>query len=114
MPGVVVCVRVVVFGVCAWRQVCVPVCCVRSVVFVNDEDVGGRRGVVRVGGVDVGALRRDLNGEENGMTMMMLQIVDANESQNWINAIKNAVLGQRCAFTWPLVYARRLSHDVIL
>lgn len=75
-----------------------------SVVFVNDEDVGGRRGVVRVGGVDVGALRRDLNGEENGMTMMMLQIVDANESQNWINAIKNAVLGQRCASTWPLVY----------
>lgn len=71
----------------------------RSVVFVNDEDVGGRRGVVRVGGVDVGVLRRDLNGEENGMTMMMLQIVDANESQNWINAIKNAVLGQRCAFT---------------
>lgn len=67
----------------------------RSVVFVNDEDVGGRRGVVRVGGIDVGALRRDLNGEENGMTMMMLQIVDANESQNWINAIKNAVLGQR-------------------
>src|SRR6266403_2646858 len=54
----------------------------RSVVFVNDEDVGGRRGVVRIGGVDVGALRRDLNGEENGMTMMMLQIVDANESQN--------------------------------
>ena len=86
----------------------------RSVVFVNDEDVGGRRGVVRVGGVDVGALRRDLNGEENGMTMMMLQIVDANESQNWINAIKNAVLGQRCAFTWPLVYARRLSYDSIL
>jgi hypothetical protein len=85
-----------------------------SVVFVNDEDVGGRRGVVRVGGVDVGALRRDLNGEENGMTMMLLQIVDANESQNWINTIKSAVLGQRCAFTWLLVYARRLSHDSIL
>jgi hypothetical protein len=71
----------------------------RSVVFVNDEDVGGRRGIVRVGGVDVGALRRDLNGEENGMTMMLLQIVNTNESQNWINAIKNAVLGQRCAYT---------------
>jgi hypothetical protein len=71
----------------------------RSVVFVNDEDVGGRRGVVRVGGIDVGALRRELNGEENGMTMMLLQIVDADESQNWINAIKNAVLGQRCAYT---------------
>ena len=74
----------------------------RSVVFVNGEDVGGRRGVVRVGGVDVGALRRDLNGEENGLTMMLLQIVDTNESQNWINAIKNAVLGQRCAYTRPL------------
>ncbi|KAI0301105.1 hypothetical protein B0F90DRAFT_343916 [Multifurca ochricompacta] len=67
----------------------------RSVVYVNDEDVGGRRGVVRVGGVDVGALRRELNGDENGLTMMMLQIVDANESQSWINAIKSAVLGQR-------------------
>ncbi|KAH9969844.1 hypothetical protein BC827DRAFT_37634 [Russula dissimulans] len=66
----------------------------RSVVFVNDEDVGGRRGVVRVGGVDVGA-RRELNGKDNGMTIMMLQILDSNQSQNWINAIKNAVLGQR-------------------
>lgn len=71
----------------------------RSVVFVNDEDVGGRRGIVRIGGVDVGASRRELNGEENGMTMMLLQILDTNESQKWINAIKNAVLGQRCAYT---------------
>jgi hypothetical protein len=87
----------------------------RSVVFVNDEDVGGRRGVVRVGGVDVGALRRELNGEENGLTMMMLQIVDANESQNWINAIKNAVLGQRCAYTRPLACLLHLSHrDLVL
>jgi hypothetical protein len=29
-----------------------------SIVFINDEDVGGRRGVVLVGGVDVGTLRR--------------------------------------------------------
>jgi hypothetical protein len=86
----------------------------RSVVFVNDEDVGGRRGVVRVGGVDVGALRRELNGEENGMAVMLLQIVDGNESQKWINAIKNAVLDQRCAYTWPHVYPRRLSHDPVL
>ncbi|KAH8989135.1 hypothetical protein EDB92DRAFT_1947677 [Lactarius akahatsu] len=69
-----------------------------SVASVTDEDVGGRRGVVRVGGFDVGALRRELNSEDNGMAMMTLQIVDANESQNWINAIKNAVLGQRCAY----------------
>jgi len=67
-----------------------------------------------VGGVDVSALQRDLNSEGNGMTMMMLQIVDANESQNWINAIKNAILGQWCTFTWPLVYPSRLSHDFIL
>jgi hypothetical protein len=46
-----------------------------------------RRGVVRVGGVNVGALPRDLNGEENGM-MVMMQIVDANESQNWINGLR--------------------------
>jgi hypothetical protein len=71
-----------------------------SVASVTDEDVGGRRGVVRVGGFDVGALRRELNGEENGMTMMLLQILDANQSQNWINAIKNAVLGQRYADTY--------------
>jgi hypothetical protein len=71
-----------------------------SVASVTDEDVGGRRGVVRVGGFDVGALRRELNGEENGMTMITLQIVDANESQNWINAIKSAVLGQRYAYTY--------------
>ena len=70
--------------------------------------------VLCVGSIDVSALQRDLNGEGNGMTMMMLQIVDANESQNWINVIKNAVLGQRCAFTWPLVYPSRLSHDFIL
>ncbi|KAI0252164.1 hypothetical protein BJV78DRAFT_1352586 [Lactifluus subvellereus] len=67
----------------------------RSVVFITDDNVGGRRGVVRVGGVDVGALRRELNSEENGLTIMMLQIMDANASQSWINAIKNAVLGQR-------------------
>lgn len=71
-----------------------------SVASVTDEDVGGRRGVVRVGGFDVGALRRELNGEENGMTMMLLQILDANQSQDWINAIKNAVLGQRYAYTY--------------
>jgi hypothetical protein len=86
----------------------------RSVVFVNDEDVGGRRGVVRVGGLDVGALRRDLNGEENGMTMMLLQIVNTNESQNWINAIKNAVLGQRCADARLWYAFATFPHDPVL
>lgn len=89
-----------------------------SVVFVNGEDVGGRRGIVRVGGIDVGALRRELNGEENGMTMMLLQILDTNESQNWINAIKNAVLGQRCAYILALLCRFRqpifFSHELVL
>ncbi|KZV73234.1 hypothetical protein PENSPDRAFT_313011 [Peniophora sp. CONT] len=67
----------------------------RSVVFVADEDVSGRAHVVKVGGHDVGARRRELNGEESGMTMMWLQIVDAQESRAWIGAIKAAVLGQR-------------------
>lgn len=68
----------------------------KSVVFVTDEEVGGRRSVIKVGGVDVGVLRRELNSEENGQTMLLLQIVDGAESRRWINAIKNAVLGQRC------------------
>jgi len=86
----------------------------RSVVFVSDGDAGGRRGVVRVGGFDVGAQRRELNGEENGMAIMMLQILDSNQSQNWINAIKNAVLGQRCAYTLLLLYPRLVSHNSAL
>jgi hypothetical protein len=75
----------------------------RSVAFITDDEVGGRRGVVRVGGLDVGVRRRDLNSEENGITIMMLQILDANASQNWINAIKNTVLGQRYANTRSLM-----------
>jgi hypothetical protein len=66
-----------------------------SVVFVSEEDVGGRKSVVKVGGVDVGALRKDLNHEEGGRTMWFLQIVDPCEAQEWIASIKNAILGQR-------------------
>lgn len=66
-----------------------------SFVFVTDEEVGGRRGVVKVGGVDVGALKREWNSEEDGKTMWLLQILDASEAQCWIEAIKFAVLSQR-------------------
>ncbi|KAH9949886.1 hypothetical protein B0H21DRAFT_834517 [Amylocystis lapponica] len=52
-----------------------------SVVFMADQDVGGRRGVVKVGGPD--------------SAEMTLQIVDAEEAQSWIAAIKQAVLTQR-------------------
>ncbi|EPQ51016.1 hypothetical protein GLOTRDRAFT_118089 [Gloeophyllum trabeum ATCC 11539] len=66
-----------------------------SVVFIADEEVGGRGSVIKVGGVDVGVMRRELNSEENGQTMMLLQIIDSAESQKWIAAIKAAILAQR-------------------
>jgi hypothetical protein len=66
-----------------------------SIVFVAEEEVGGRRNVVKVGGQDVGALKKELNHEEAGRTMWLLQIVDSNEAQKWIAAIKNAILSQR-------------------
>ncbi|KZT27387.1 hypothetical protein NEOLEDRAFT_1130925 [Neolentinus lepideus HHB14362 ss-1] len=66
-----------------------------SVVFIADEEVSGRGSVVKVGGIDVGAMRRELNAEENGQTMWLLQILDSTESQNWIAAIKAAILAQR-------------------
>lgn len=67
-----------------------------SVVFVAEEEVGGRRHVVKVGGVDVGAMKKELNNEEGGRTMWFLQITDAAEAQKWITVIKSAILGQRC------------------
>lgn len=66
-----------------------------SVVFVAEEEVAGRRHVIKVGGVDVGALKKELNQEEGGRTMWFLQITDQGEAQKWISAIKNAILGQR-------------------
>jgi len=68
-----------------------------SVVFVNEnnEEISGRRNVLRVGGVDCGAMKRDLNVEEGGRTIWLLQVSDQQELQRWISGIKNAVLGQR-------------------
>lgn len=66
-----------------------------SVVFVAEEEVGGRRGVVKVGGLDVGAVKKELNQEIGGRTMWFLQILDQGEGQKWIAAIKSAILGQR-------------------
>ena len=68
-----------------------------SVVFVNEnnEEISGRRNVLRVGGVDCGAMKRDLNVEEGGRTIWLLQVSDQQELQRWISAIKNSVLGQR-------------------
>ncbi|KAI0647735.1 hypothetical protein C8Q79DRAFT_951624 [Trametes meyenii] len=52
-----------------------------SVVFVSEEEIGGRRGVVRVRGV--------------GGVEMTLSMVDQTEAHNWITAIKQAVLSER-------------------
>lgn len=69
-----------------------------SVVFVNEnnEEISGRRSVLRVGGVDCGAMKKDLNVEEGGRTVWVLQVSDQQELQRWISAIKNSVLSQRC------------------
>jgi hypothetical protein len=66
-----------------------------SVVFVAEEDVGGRKYVVKVGGLDVGAFKKEWNHEDGGRTMWFLHITDTAEAQKWISAIKAAILGQR-------------------
>ncbi|KAG5637362.1 hypothetical protein H0H81_004827 [Sphagnurus paluster] len=66
-----------------------------SVVFIAEEEVAGRKHVVKVGGVDVGAMKKELNHEESGRTMWFLHIADQKEAQKWINVIKTAILGQR-------------------
>ncbi|KDR82698.1 hypothetical protein GALMADRAFT_46409, partial [Galerina marginata CBS 339.88] len=66
-----------------------------SVVFVSEEEVGGRRHVIKVGGADVGAMKKEYTHEEGGHTMWLLQIPDQAEAQSWITNIKNAILGQR-------------------
>lgn len=66
-----------------------------SVVFIAEEEVGGRKHVIKVGGLDVGALKKELNHEDGGLTMWFLQITDAAEAQKWITIIKNAILCQR-------------------
>lgn len=66
-----------------------------SVVFVAEEDVGGRKHVVKVRGIDVGALKKEWNHEDSGCTMWFLHISDPAEAQKWISSIKSAILGQR-------------------
>jgi hypothetical protein len=66
-----------------------------SVVFVADEEVEGRRGVVKVAGIDVGPSRKEKTQEASGQTTWMLQIADAAKAQKWIAAIKNVILSQR-------------------
>jgi hypothetical protein len=65
-----------------------------SVVFVSEE-VGGRRQVIKVGGADVGAMKKEYTYDEGGYTMWLLQITDQAEAQQWITNIKSAILCKR-------------------
>ncbi|KAJ7147551.1 hypothetical protein C8R43DRAFT_536053 [Mycena crocata] len=52
--------------------------------------------VVKVGGVDVGALRRDWNlTDDAGRTVWLLHLASPQEAQRWISAIKSAIFAQR-------------------
>ncbi|EIW80926.1 hypothetical protein CONPUDRAFT_165167 [Coniophora puteana RWD-64-598 SS2] len=66
-----------------------------SVIYISEEDVGGRGNVVKIGGVESGSVKKEINLEENGRTMWFVQIKDATEAQKWITSIKGAVLAQR-------------------
>lgn len=66
-----------------------------SVVFVAEAEVGGRRQVIKVGGADVGAMKKEYTYDEGGYKMWLLQITDQADAQQWITSIKNTILGQR-------------------
>jgi len=66
-----------------------------SVVFLSEDEVGRRRHVIKVGGVDVGAMKKEYTHEEGGHTMWLLQISEPADAQSWITNIKNAIFGQR-------------------
>ena len=82
-----------------------------SVVFVAEEEVGGRRQVIKVGGADVGAMKKEYTHEEGGYTMWLLQITDPADAQQWITNIKNAILGQRY---WFFQVHQKLFAEVTL
>lgn len=85
-----------------------------SVVFISEEEIGGKKGVVQVAGVDVGfvldgkkagsgkkdsAKTKDKDKEQvkgREQAMWLFHIADPLEKQRWIESIKNKVFGQRC------------------
>lgn len=66
-----------------------------SVVFVAEEEVGGKRSVIKVGGADVGAMRKEYMINEGDHLIWLLHMQDTVDAQKWITDIKNAILGQR-------------------
>lgn len=66
-----------------------------SVVFIAEDDVGGRKYVVKVGGRGAGGPKKNQFTDEGGKVMWLLQIYESTESQKWISTIKSLILGQR-------------------
>ncbi|KAJ7459728.1 hypothetical protein FB451DRAFT_1504864 [Mycena latifolia] len=94
-----------------------------SVVFVAESsptNPGQPVHVVKVGGTDVGALRRDWNTTDDaGRTVWLLHLPSPTEAQRWITAIKNAIFDQRTQRAGlgpapPLALEPRGDMDVML
>ncbi|KAJ7644026.1 hypothetical protein FB45DRAFT_896711 [Roridomyces roridus] len=71
-----------------------------SVVFVADSatiaPLDHRAQIVKVGGDDVGARRKEWNTTDDaGRTVWLIHFPNSTEAQRWISAIKNAILEQR-------------------
>jgi hypothetical protein len=62
---------------------------------VADQEVAGKRSVVKVGGLDVGVGKYNASSDEDGRTMWFLYISSGADAQSWIATLKNAVLTQR-------------------
>jgi len=66
-----------------------------SIVSVPDDEVGRRRHVIKVEGVEGSTYNEELNVEESSRIMWFLQIEEHAESQKWISGIRNTILNQR-------------------
>jgi hypothetical protein len=65
----------------------------KSVVFVSEQEVGGRSRVVKVGGQVIAGSK--VTHSQDGHTVWILQMADPEVQQLWIGLIKNAILRQR-------------------
>ncbi|KAL1743608.1 hypothetical protein HDZ31DRAFT_40529 [Schizophyllum fasciatum] len=69
-----------------------------SVVFVADDDVGGRKNVIKVAGKHAGGEAdngKEVEGPPKAETMWLLHAVNVETKQTWIGGIKSVILGQR-------------------
>lgn len=83
-----------------------------SVVYIADEEfLGGRKFVIKVGGTTAHAsnLKRD---ENSAGSTWLLQMPDASQMQRWIDFIKGAVLMQRAeqAGVGPVLYQNTYNN----